>query len=245
MPDRNGSRCSHAASGRAHHAAQYFCMLHVQAHAHLHAAGPVYAGDARGHCRTEGILSDRAANPERTQAGRARIHPSARGHQVRSGRARALMYRGRPDHHRRRSSRSKHLWAATGLPADNWRRGRLKTLPRRLDGWQTGRRIVWLSCSSSNQPIRFCSGRKYRTLGSFCQFASWSYSCQKSQPGIWVRFASLHPEIVIVENCNRYLYRRDRPICIHWSPSIASARMASDQCSFTQSRHPGLLKADT
>ena len=125
MPDRNGSRCSHAASGRPHHATQYLCLLHLQTHAHLHAAGHVYAGDARGHCRTEGILSDRSTNPERTQARRARIHPSARGHQVRTGWTRALMYRGGPDHHRRRPSRSKHLWAATGLPPDDRRRGRL------------------------------------------------------------------------------------------------------------------------
>jgi hypothetical protein len=125
MPDRNGSRCSHAASGRPHYATQYICLLHVQTHAHLHAAGHVYARDARGHSRTKGILGDRSAHPERTQAGYARIHPSSRGHQVRRGRPRALMYRGGSDHHGRWSSRSKHLRTATGLPADNRRRGRI------------------------------------------------------------------------------------------------------------------------
>ena len=73
----------------------------------------------QGHCRTEGILSGRSTNPERTQTRPAHTRTSAWGHQVWPGRARALMYRGGPDRHRRWSSCSKHLWAATGLSADN------------------------------------------------------------------------------------------------------------------------------
>src|SRR4249919_3763173 len=75
--------------------------------------------DAQGRCRTEGILSGRSTNTERTQTRPAHTRTSAWGHQVWPGRARALMYRGGPDRHRRWSSCSKHLWAATGLSADN------------------------------------------------------------------------------------------------------------------------------
>jgi hypothetical protein len=48
----------------------------------------------------------------------------------------------------------------------------------------------------------------------------------------------LHPEIVLIENHNRYLYRRDRPICIH---SVAEYCIRSHGVG----RIFILLKADT
>ena len=111
VPDRNGPCCGHTASGRPQHATQYFCLLHVQTYAHLHVARHVYTRDARGHRRTEAVVSD---NPQTLNERRqdTRVSTHRRG-VIKFGPAgQKLMHGGGPDHNRRRPSRSKHL----GLP---------------------------------------------------------------------------------------------------------------------------------
>jgi len=51
VSNRHGPRCCHATSGRAQYAAQYVCLLFVQAHTHIHATGKSRDERAREGCR--------------------------------------------------------------------------------------------------------------------------------------------------------------------------------------------------